>query len=303
MMTTIAIGVAALLGAGPLSAPDSLIVPMWADTMVEVEAVIFPPAGALLPLYYQVAWGDGDTLDWTGPLRSPTDISRYHKYRTPGDYAVAVRARDSLGRVSGWSKPYDVKVWPEPIMKGMLPTDDPIVASPTLDLHGNIYIGDEGGTFRSITPDGHERWKFKAGDAIYGAASIKGDQVYVGSMDSNLYCLDTTGKKRWSLYLGDEIYGTPAIGANGTLYIGTDKGTVVAVALNGKKQWSFKTSDEIAGSPTIGASGLLYITSDSVYCLDTRGRRHWAFGAPDACRRGTRAMHCLGETRPPRSGL
>ncbi len=281
MITLASLGLALLLGADPLSAPDSLVVPMWADTAVEIEAVIFPPANALLPLYYQVAWGDGDTLDWTGPLESPTDISRYHKYKTPGDYAVSVRARDSLGRVSGWGKHYDVKVWPEPIQKGLFPTDDAMVASPTLDLQGNIYIGDESGTFRSITPNGHERWKFQAGDAVYSSAAINRDQVYFASLDSNVYCLDTAGKRRWSLYLGDEIYSTSAIGADGTIYIGTDKGTLAAIAPNGKKKWSFKTGDEIAGSPTIGLTGLIYITSDSVYCLDAKGRKHWAYGAPE----------------------
>jgi outer membrane protein assembly factor BamB len=281
MMTTLTIGLAALLGVGPLSAPDSLVVPMWADTAVEIEAAIFPPADAMLPLYYQVVWGDGETLDWTGPLRSPTDISRYHKYKTPGDYAVSVRARDTLGRTSGWGKPYDVKVWPEPIQKGVFTTADPIIASPTLDLHGNVYIGDESGTFYSITPNGLQRWTFKARDAIYSAAAINRDRVYFGSLDSNLYCLDTTGKQRWSLYMGDEIYSAPAIGADGTIYLGTDKGTLAAIAPNGKKKWSVKTGDEIAGSPTIDLKGLIYITSDSVYCFDAKGRKRWAYGAPE----------------------
>ena len=117
MIAFASLGLTLLLGIGQPAAPDSLVVPAWADTAVEIEAVIFPPAGALLPLYYQVAWGDGDTLDWSGPLESPTDISRYHKYKTPGDYAVSVRARDSLGRISAWSKPYGVK-WTYPWSAG-----------------------------------------------------------------------------------------------------------------------------------------------------------------------------------------
>lgn len=281
-MIPFALSLAALLGVSPLSAPDSLVVPMWADTSVEVEAIIFPPAGAVLPLFYQVAWGDGDTLDWTEPLRSLIDISRYHTYKAPGEYGVAVRARDSLGRTSAWGRPHGVWVMPEPIQKGVFPTSDPIVASPTLDLHGNVYVGDEGGSFYSINPlNGELRWIFKAKDAIYGAAAIERDRVYFGSLDSNLYCLDTTGKQRWSLYLGDEIYCTPAIGADGTIYVSTDKGTLTAIAPNGKRKWSFKTGDDIAGSPTIGPRGHVYVTSDSVYCIDARGRRSWAFGAPE----------------------
>jgi outer membrane protein assembly factor BamB len=282
MMVPFALSVVALLGAGPLSAPDSLVIPMWADTSVEIEANIFPPADAVLPLFYQIAWGDGDTLAWTEPLQSMIDISRYHTYRTPGEYLVSVRAKDSRGRTSSWGRPRGVRVLPEPIQKGVFPTSDPIVASPSLDLHGNIYVGDEGGSLYSINPvTGEQRWVFKAKDAIYGAAAITCDRVYFGSLDSNLYCLDTTGKKRWSLYLGDEIYGTPALGADGTIFVATDSGRLAAVAPNGKKKWSFRTGDEIAGSPTIDLKGFVYVTADSVYCVDAKGRRRWAFGAPE----------------------
>ena len=282
MMIPFALAVASLLGAGALSAPDSVVVPMWADTSVEIEAVVFPPADAVLPLSYQIAWGDGDTLAWTEPLRSLIDVSRYHTYKAPGGYLVSVRARDSLGRISAWGRPRGVLVQSEPIQKGVFPTSDPIVASPSLDEHGNIYVGDEGGWFYSIDPvNGQQRWVFQARDAIYGAAAIVGDRLYFGSLDSNLYCLDTVGRRRWSLHLGDEVYCTPAIGADGTIYVGTDKGTLTAVAQNGRRKWNYKTSDDIAGSPTVGPTGHVYVTSDSVYCFDAKGRRRWAFGAPE----------------------
>ena len=282
MLIALAFAASVLPGAGPLSAPDSLVVPMWADTSVEIEAVVYPPADAVLPLFYQISWGDGDTLDWSEPVQSMIDISRYHTYKAPGEYVFTARAKDSLGRVSEWGRPRTVWVMPEPIQKGVFPTADPIVASPSLDLHGNIYVGDESGTFYSINPvNGQQRWAFKTGDAIYGAAAIAGSRVYFGSLDSNLYCLDTTGRRLWSLRVDDEIYGAPAIGADGTVYLGTDKGRLIAVAPTGRRKWSYQTGDDIAGSPTVGPTGHLYITSDSVYCIDARGRRRWAFGAPD----------------------
>lgn len=281
MITVVHLALGLLLAADPLQAPDSLVAPMRADTTVEIEAVIYPPANALLPLYYQVAWGDGETLAWTGPLRSATDISRYHRYRFPGEYAVSVRARDSLGRTSPWREPLAVRVEAAPIQKGVFATEDPIVASPALDLHGNIYFGDESGKFYSLTPDARLRWTFQAQSAVYAAAAIDRDLVYVGSLDSNLYGLDTTGKKRWSLYLGDEVYSAAALGVDGSIYVGTDKGLLVAVAPNGKKKWSFKTGDEIAGSPTVSQKGLIYVTADSVYCLGPKGKRRWAYGAPE----------------------
>jgi outer membrane protein assembly factor BamB len=281
MTLAIAAAVCLLAGIGQMGAPDSLVVPMWADTSSEIEVAIFPPANVLLPVSYQVAWGDGETLDWAGPLSSPTDISRYHRYRAAGDYSITVRARDSIGRVTGWGRPYSVSVSAEPILKGMFPTSDPIVASPALDLNGNIYIGDESGTFYSINPNGYERWRFTCKDAVYGSAAINRDMVIFGSLDSNLYCVDTLGKLRWQLNLQDEIYSPPAIGADGTVYAVTDKGSVVAIAPNGRKKWNYKTGDEIAGSPTIGLNGLIYVTSDSVYCLTAAGKRRWAYGTPE----------------------
>jgi outer membrane protein assembly factor BamB len=275
------LAVAVFLGASQLAAPDSLVVPLWADTTNEIEAIIFPPPDAMLPLYYQVAWGDGETLSWTGPLRSSTDISRYHKYKAAGEYAVTVQAKDSLDRVSAWSKPYGVTVRAEPILKGIFNTSDPIVASPSVDANSNIYVGDESGTLYSVSSNGYQRWTFRANDAVYGAAAISRDLVYFTSLDSHLYCLDTTGKEHWRCYLGDELYSTPAVGGNGMLYVATDKGQVVAVSPAGKVVWRHKTGDEIAGSLTIGAGGFVYAAGDSVYCFEPGGRKRWAYGAPE----------------------
>jgi len=277
MMSTLAFELALLVGAGQIPTPDSLGVPILTDTTLETEILIFPPENAPLPVNYQVAWGDGDTLDWTEPVRSPVDVSRYHRYRQPGDYSIRVRARDGLQRVSDWGKPFSITVT-EPVLKWTFDTSDPIVGAPTLDLHGNVYVGDESGTLYSVTPDGRLRWTFKARDAVYAAAVSIRDLIYVASVDSNLYCIDTTGKQRWSTYLADELYSPPALGRDGTLYIGTDQGTLAAVAPNGKIRWKRKLGDEIASSPTIGLNGLAYATSDSVYCFDGRGRRRWAFG-------------------------
>ncbi len=274
------IGIILTFAIGQVPTPDSLVVPVVTDTTVETEILIFPPKDAPLPILYQVAWGDGDTLDWTGPIKSPVDISRYHKYREHGEYLVRVRAQDGLGRVSDWGKPYPITVT-EPVQKWYFETTDPIVASPALDANGNIYFGDESGTFYSVTPDGRLRWTFKMRDAVYASALVINNLIYVGSVDSNLYCLDTLGKLRWQLDLDDEVYSAAALGHDGTVYVPTDGGTLCAVAPNGKLRWKFKAGDEMASSPTIGPDGLIYITADSVYCLDAKKRRRWAFGTPD----------------------
>ena len=263
-----------------LAAPDSMIVPMLADTTVDVEVVVFPAKDAALPIWYEVIWGDGDTLTWSGPLQNNADVSRYHRYRTYGEFTVQARIKDGLGTISDWSSPLTVKVG-EPIQRWSFATEDAIVCAPSLDLHGNIYFGDEGGVIYSLTPGGDPRWNAKARDAVYGAPVIIGNRVYVTSLDSTLYCFDTAGKSLWNLNLGDALYCPPAVGADGALYIGTDVGWFASVAANGKLRWKRKLGDELAAPPTIGVNGLIYQTADSVYCFDSKGRRRWAFGAPE----------------------
>jgi len=267
----------AIIAAAAIPVPDSLVLPMQGDTLTEAELTIFPPDEAKLPASYEIAWGDGDTMDWTVP--SPVEYTRYHRYGRNGSYEVTVRVRDADGRISDWSEPVSINVT-EPALKWVFPTFDPVVASPTLDDKGNVYFGDESGWFYSVDPSGRFRWGYQTNGAVYGAAAFFRGLLYFGSLDSNLYCLDTEGKLRWKTFLDDEIYTPPALGANGAVYVGTNAGTLVAVAPNGKVQWRYKTGDEISSSPSVGLNGLIYITSDSVYCVDARGRRRWTFGTP-----------------------
>lgn len=277
MTATAMLSMTLLLVAAQPPPPDSLVIPARADTLSETELTVFPPAGAELPLAYQIAWGDGETLDWTPP--SASDYTRYHRYRRHGEHEVRVRARDSENQVSAWSEPIAVRV-ADPVLKWTFPTFEPIVASPTLDEKGNIYVGDEEGWLYSVDPKGQLRWSYQTGGAVYAAAAVFRGLVYVVSLDSNLYCFDTKGKLRWKTSLGDELYTAPAIAANGTVYVGTDGGSLVSVAPSGRVNWRYKTGNEISSSPSIGLNGLIYITSDSVYCIDARGRRRWTFGTP-----------------------
>lgn len=261
-------------------APDSLVLPMRADTLTETELTVFPPAKAKLPVSFEIAWGDGETLRWTQP--SMSEYTRYHRYRRHGDYLVRVRAKDADGKLSGWSKPVKVTVT-RPVLKWSYPTIDssPVIASPALDESSNVYFGDEDGRFYSFDPEGRPRWLYRTQGAVYAAASIFKNNIYVASLDSHLYCLDTKGKLRWKVRIGDELYTAPAVGANGTLYLGTDTGLVVALNPHGKILWHFHVKGGICSSPSIGVNGLIYVVGDSVYCLDQKGRRRWAFGTPD----------------------
>jgi outer membrane protein assembly factor BamB len=260
--------------------PDSLIYPQKVDTTTELELAIFPPKNATPPLRYRIDWGDGDTLDWTEPVNSLTEIYRYHRYRSPGRYSIRVMAQDKIGTVSGWSRECPVEVVPA-LIKWFAPTLEPVVAAPALDDHGNVYIGDESGMLYSFNSAGTLRWTFQTRQPVYAGVSIDGGLVFLPSLDSCLYCLDTAGNLKWSVNVGDEIWAPATIGPDRNLYLTTDQGKLLSIDRNGKIRWQLQLGDEAAAAPTLGPDGNLYVSADSVYCFTTRGRRRWAFGTPD----------------------
>ncbi len=263
-------------------APDSVIITFRTDSLTDTELRIFPPPDAKLPLCYQAAWGDGDTSGWTEPVRSRVDAGRYHKYRRSGEYQVRARVRDEAGRVSEWGRAHTVVVT-DPVFKWHFPLPDtnPVVGSPALDEQGNIYFGDEIGWFYSLDPSGRLRWKYQTRDAVYASASTWKGLVYLPAIDSHLYCFDANGKLRWKTYLGDELYGAAALDPKGNAYVAGDAGTLYAVAANGKLRWKYRLGEECSSAPSIGVNGLIYAASESVFCLDGRGRRRWAFAPPE----------------------
>lgn len=278
MLTAIATLLTLSLAAIP--APDSLVVPERHDTATEMEIAVFPPAGVRPPLSYRIDWGDGETLDWTEPLRSLTDISRFHRYQREGRFPVRAMVRDSSGQTSAWSRPRTVTIGPS-LRKWVFPTAEAVVASPALDSGGNIYIGDESGVLYSISPAGTLRWTYSTRGPVYASAAVAGDRVWLASLDSSLYCLDTLGRLLWSFNLGDEAYSGPAIAPDGTAWIATDSGYLIAVDSRGRLRWRVAVGAEIPASPTVGHDGRIYVSADSVYCFNPRGRRVWTFGTPD----------------------
>ncbi len=265
---------------GYLAPPDSFIYPLRTDTMTELEFTIVPPRNFSGALFFKIDWGDGETLDWIGPFRAPVEPTRYHKYRAPGNYIIRVISKDSSENLSDWSSPCSVKVIPS-LVKWFFPTIEAIVAAPTLDEHGNIYIGDDSGTFYSLNPNGELRWTFSCRQPIYASAAVHRGLIYLPSLDSHLYCLDTLGKLHWSVNLADELWTPPAINADGTLFLTTDAGRLVSLTPQGKIRWSVKLGNEISSAPTIGPDGMVYVSADSFYSFTPKGKRRWALAVPE----------------------
>jgi len=260
--------------------PDSLIYPLKVDTSTELELTIFPPAQVNLPIQYRIDWGDGDTLDWTEPLNSRTEMVRYHRYHQPGNYNIRVKVRDKIGMESDWGPARLVEVVPA-LVKWFAPTLEPVVAAPALDKNGNVYIGDESGTVYSFNSAGELRWTFHTRQPVYAGLSIEQELIYVPSLDSSLYCLDTSGNLRWSVNLNDELWAPPAIGTDRNLYLTSDKGKLISVDPKGKVRWQVQLGDEASSAPTIGPDGNIYVSADSIYSFTPKGKRKWAFGTPD----------------------
>ncbi|MEO0074012.1 MAG: PKD domain-containing protein [candidate division WOR-3 bacterium] len=53
-------------------------------------------------LWYQIDWG-GTVSDWHGPVPADSWYRQSHSFDSIGLYALAVRARDSRGQLTGWS--------------------------------------------------------------------------------------------------------------------------------------------------------------------------------------------------------
>lgn len=266
------------LGQTNIAPPDSFVYPLRTDPTTELEFTIFPLTQAHLPVFYRIDWGDGETLGWTEPLQYPVDITRHHRYSSPGRYGIRVMIKDADGNISNWSQTCSVEVVPSTV-KWFAPTEGAVIAAPLIDKMGNVYIGDENGIFYSFSQNGDLRWRFFARGPIYAGATIHDGLIYLPALDSQLYCIDTDGKLRWSINLENELWTPATINQDGSIYIVNDNGTLFSLSPKGKIRWRINLGKEATSSPTIAPDGLLYIAADSVYCFTLKGKRCWAFGA------------------------
>lgn len=271
------IGISLLFGQVSIAPPDSFFYPLRTDTTQELEFTVFPPDAGTPPFSYRIDWGDGETIDWTEPVSSRTEITRYHRYLSTRKFAIRVMVRDSRGNISEWSRPCSVEVTPA-LIRWFAPTLGAVFAAPALDALGNVYIGDDTGNFYAFTPDGTLRWTFQTRGAIHSGATVHRDRIYLPCLDSTLYCLDTTGKLHWSLNLKDELWTPVTVGRDGALYIVSDAGNLTSITPQGKIRWTVRLGENATSAPTLGRDGMLYVATDSVYCFTPKGRRRWAFG-------------------------
>lgn len=126
-----------------------------------------------------------------------------------------------------------------------------------------------------------ERWQFKTGDSIEGAAAIVDGVVYIGSMDQHLYAIElTSGKEKWKKKAGP--YKGSAAVQKGRVYAGDLDGKFICRDLaTGEEQWKFEADAEISAGASFSGDRIIFGTGDeSLICLDAAGKKLWQFKVP-----------------------
>jgi hypothetical protein len=75
---------------------------------LEFVSIAADPEGE--DIFYQWDWGDGNLSDWFGPYAFGDQSIATHQWAEYGTYDVKVRAKDGLGKISGWSSVYEVAI-------------------------------------------------------------------------------------------------------------------------------------------------------------------------------------------------
>jgi hypothetical protein len=61
-------------------------------------------------VFYQWDWGDDNMSDWFGPYEFGEHAETTYQWAQNGSYDIKVRARDILGKQSGWSSAYHITI-------------------------------------------------------------------------------------------------------------------------------------------------------------------------------------------------
>jgi len=178
-------------------------------------------------------------------------------------------------------RPPYTSIWRADFSPEFVYSAQPVIAGDTLfqtTLNGNLYALD--------IATGERRWRFKAGEVIWGSAAAGtkahgGEgQVFVASWNGFLYGLDTaTGAERWRFKAGEPISGSPCLAEN-TLFLGTRRGNMLALTVDGKLKWKTQLSWHIYSTAAYHEGRVFVVTEDLyVHCLNAEtGKPLWKSG-------------------------
>lgn len=132
--------------------------------------------------------------------------------------------------------------------------------APTLAPDGSIRFA-AGNTLYSIDSDGHLLWTFRANDKIFTSPTLDHHgNAYVGAQDEHVYAVDAAGKLLFRFRTGGDIDASPVIDRDGTIYVGSDDQHVYAITSSGTRRWATKLDGYVRGALALGAEGSLLAT-------------------------------------------
>jgi eukaryotic-like serine/threonine-protein kinase len=107
--------------------------------------------------------------------------------------------------------------------------------------------------------DGHERWRFRDCDAVFGQPAVNDRFVFVGSRDGKYYAIDRrTGSAAWKVDCGSPVVAGP-IWAGDTLVVAPSGGFLRGLDPNtGQSRWEFQI-------PRAGHSEVRILAPPAIY--------------------------------------
>ena len=156
-------------------------------------------------------------------------------------------------------------------------------ASPTLGLHGTLYVS-AGPLYALDSATGTIKWKKDLHTLPNQAPTVgPAGTVYVGTAEAEVLALDgATGETQWRFPTGDSLDYPIVRGPDDTLYVSARK--LYALRTNGQVRWERAGAGSAWSAPAIAPNGLLYAgyNNSTVYALDAAtGAAKWQFATND----------------------
>ena len=129
-----------------------------------------------------------------------------------------------------------------------------VVVSPSLDVHGHVYIGSGDTYLYSIdTEDGHQLWNLTTNASFSSSPKLRQDGVIVvGSDDWNIYAVNSRdGSVLWTFPTTLYIYSSAAFDSDLTTYVGSDDSVLYAINANGTEKWRYHTDGQVRSTPAV----------------------------------------------------
>ncbi len=238
----------------------------------------------------------GQALSGVAPGRLPKDLTLLWRFKAEGGIVASAVVGDGLvfvgstrGRLYAVRLADGEKAWSAQLGGA--------IEAPALLLDRNVCVGATDGTlyaFEAASGETRwvfdERWTFKTGDKIVGAANWarspggEARRIFVGSYDFRLYCLDAeTGEKLWHYEADNYINGGPAVDEGRVVFGGCDAVLRVLSVADGAEKAAVDVGSYVAASPAL-RDGFAYVgTMDGPFVAAdlSSGRIAWEYAEAD----------------------